>query len=247
MTEAAKGFAPDHAWDRNFFLVTMVLAWVGVILGFGGDIAYHVSSHEAPYLLIVHVHAVAFVGWLVLFTVQIWLIRMRKWHIHKTLGLALIALAAAMIVLGPAAEFLLQIRNFGTPDSDPAFLAVSFTEMLAFGGLVGAALLLRGAPSAHKRLMLMATLYITSAAFARFTSDGIRSVIHDPFWGMFSVLYLCSDVLILGIGAYDWLTRRRLHPVYLPALVWVAANEIGSMWLYFQPFWLHFTTRLLGH
>ena len=32
-------------------------------------------------------------------------------------------------------------------------------------------------------------------------------------------------LLFLGIGAYDLITRRRLHPAYLAGLVWVLAME----------------------
>ena len=38
----SRGFAPNHPWDRNFFLVMVALAWLGILRGFGGDIAEHV-------------------------------------------------------------------------------------------------------------------------------------------------------------------------------------------------------------
>ncbi len=151
-------FADDHKWDRNFFLLWIGLVWFGIIAGFGGDITDHVRSHEAAYPLIVHFHAAAFVGWLVLFTVQIWLIRLRRHDIHRKLGIGLICLAAIMVVLGPATAWVVQRRDFGTPAGHPVFLAVQLTDILAFAILVAAGFLMRGTPSAHKRLMLLATL-----------------------------------------------------------------------------------------
>ena len=70
--ESSKGnaFPPNLGWDRNFFLVMVGLAWVGIIKGFGGSIANHVAKHQAPYPLIVHFHAVVFVSWLVTSSVR---------------------------------------------------------------------------------------------------------------------------------------------------------------------------------
>jgi hypothetical protein len=48
--------------------------WVGVLSGFGTDSFKHLREYGLDYPLIVHLHAVAFVGWLVLFTVQVALI-----------------------------------------------------------------------------------------------------------------------------------------------------------------------------
>lgn len=68
-------FAPNHPLDRIFYLVMVGLAWLGILRGFGSEIVEHVQKHKAPFELIVHVHAVVFVAWFVLFTVQILLIR----------------------------------------------------------------------------------------------------------------------------------------------------------------------------
>ena len=247
MTNDVVGFAPQHRWDRNAFLALILLGWLGVILGFGGDMAHHFASHEAPYPLIVHIHAAAFVGWLVLFTVQILLIRNRSYDIHKLLGIGLAVLAVSMCILGPMAEIMVQTHIYGTPDSDPAFLAISFTEMTAFAGLVGTALLFRGTSSAHKRLILLATLYITSAGFARFEGGLLHPLVGGGMWGFWVSLYFGSNLVILLLGVYDLITRRRLHPAYLLGLVWVLANEGLSTWLYFQPDWLTVCKHLIGH
>jgi len=48
---------------------------VAVLSGFGTERIEHVRQYGLDYPLIVHFHAVAFVGWLALFTVQALLIR----------------------------------------------------------------------------------------------------------------------------------------------------------------------------
>jgi uncharacterized membrane protein YozB (DUF420 family) len=242
-------FAPYHKWDRNFFLTYVVLIWFGVVMGFGGDIQDHIVRHKPAFPLIVHFHAVVFVGWVVVLTAQVLLIRRRRPDLHMRLGRGAMILAAIMVVLGPATAIIVERNNFGTPDSDPAFFAVQFTDILAFAGLAAAAFAfaLRGDPSAHKRLILLATLYISDAAFARFLGDGLHAFLGDGFLPFMVEAYLVPDVLMLGLGAYDLATRGRLHPAYVAGLLWVAANEITGSFLYHSPAWKPVALGLIGH
>lgn len=247
MPVITQGFAPQHGWDRNAFLGIALLGWLGIVMGFAGDMAHHFATHAPAYLPIVHVHAVAFVGWLVLFTVQILLIRARQFDLHKKLGLAMAILAVVMVVLGPLAEIMSQARKFGTPRSDPAFLSISITVMIAFAGLVGAAILLRKDSSAHKRLMILATLHLTSAGYARWHGAWLGPLVGRFDWGIVPIIYFGSTMLMLCLGAYDLVTRRRLHPAYMIGMVWILLNIGASYWLYRSPEWLAFTKHLIGH
>ena len=240
-------FASDHKWDRNFFLLWVGLVWFGIIAGFGGDIVRHVQSHEAHYPLIVHVHAAVFVGWLVLFTVQIWLIRSRRHDIHKKLGIGLLCLAAVMIVIGPATAWVVQRQEFGTPDSDPSFVAIQFSDIVAFTGLVSAGFLSRDRPSMHKRLMLLATLYISDAGFARFLFGPVTHMLGHGYLATVIGFYGATDLLVLGLGAYDLITRKRLHPAYIAGAIWVFANQLTAVYLLQLPAWKPIATHLIGH
>ena len=143
------------------------MVWVAVLSGFGTDTFNHVSKFGLDYPLIVHFHAVAFVGWLALFTVQVALIRQGRPDIHRRLGLAGVVLAALMVVLGPATALVVDAHRFAATGQTPEFLAVQLTDILAFSGLTGAGLLLRARSAAHKRLMLLGLIYISDAGFAR--------------------------------------------------------------------------------
>jgi len=239
-------FAPDHAWDRNFFLLMVVLIWIGIANGFGFEIVRHIQKHEAPFPLIVHVHAVAFVGWLAVLTAQILLIRTRRVAIHMMLGRAAMGLAAIMVVIGPWTAIYMQRVHLGTPASDPAFLAIQLSDILAFAVLVAAAFGWRGTPSAHKRLILIATLYIADAGFARWLGDGFHALFGDGYWSFIASAYLGNDVLLLGMGAYDLATRRRLHPAYLAGAAWTLAVQLTAAWLYLSPWWKPVAVRLLA-
>jgi hypothetical protein len=240
-------FAPYHKWDRNFFLLYVALIWLGIGMGFGGDIVDHIQKHGAAYPLIVHFHAVVFVSWLVVLTAQVLLIRRGRHDLHKQLGIAAMALAAAMIVLGPATAIAVQRASFGTPDSDPAFFAIQFFDIVGFAGLVIAAFLQRGNSPAHKRLILLATLMISDAGFARWLGGPLHGIFGNSFWPYMPGFYLANDLLIVGLGVYDLITRRRLHSAYIAGVVWIFAIQLLIGYLYTAPWWKVFVIHLIGH
>src|SRR6202012_4041764 len=92
----------------------------------------------------------------------------------------------------------------------PEFLAVQLTDIVAFAGLTGAGLLLRGVSSAHKRLMLLGLIYISDAGFTRYLDNFAAAPLGDSVFGNAVGIYLGSDLLLLGLGAYDLETRGRL-------------------------------------
>ncbi len=240
-------FAPSHPWDRNVFLILILLTWAGVIGGFGWDVADHLRRHGPPFPAIVHVHAVVFVGWLALLTVQSLLVRGRRLDLHRRLGLAMLGLTVAMTPLGLAAGWVAERAAHGTPFFDPAFFIFQIDDMLGFTGLVAAGFWLRAQPAAHKRLMVISTLFLSIAGFSRIWAFAVPGAF-QPHFGSFMVgLNTGSDVLILAIGAYDLITRGRLAPAYGAAVIWVLANETAASWLYFNPAWKVLATRIAGY
>ncbi len=240
-------FAPWHRWDRNLFLLYVALNWFGVVMGFGPAIARHISTHKPPYPLVVHLHAAAFLGWLLLLTVQIVLIRTGRPQIHRRLGIVGVALALVMVIVGPATAIIVQRHALGTPDSDPAFLSVQLGDILAFAGLAAFAVVMRETASAHKRLILLATLAITDAGFARWLGEPLHKLLGEGVVSSWAQLYGANVVLIAGLGAYDLITRRRLHPVYIAGALWIFAAETAAIGLYLTPSWKAVALRLIGH
>jgi hypothetical protein len=239
-------FAPNHRWDRNFFLFYVLLIWSGILGGFVPEIIGHINSSAPPYPPILHVHAVAFVGWIALLTTQVGFIRRGRHDLHRGLGAAGMVLAALMVIVGPLTAFAMQRYHWGTPDSDPTFLAIQLGDIIIFAGLAGAAFALRRDPSAHKRLILLATLHISNAGFARFLGGGLHGLFGDSLIGYISAMYP-ANLLVLGMGAFDLFTRKRLHPVYLPAVAWIAAFQFAAAYLDHTPWWKDFATHLIGH
>ncbi|HEX3701249.1 MAG TPA: hypothetical protein VHV27_11315 [Phenylobacterium sp.] len=234
---ARKPFAPFHRQDRNFHLAYVALIWLGILAGFGPEVVTHIRTHAAPFPPIVHVHAVVFVGWLALFTTQILMVRTRRLEFHRRLGWAMVGVAAGMAVLGPLTALIADARHLGTPLSDPPFIAIQFTDILAFVGLMIPAVLLRKDAATHKRLILLATIYISDAGFARFVGSAFGSVLGHGFWGFWAVAYLGPALLMVGVGAYDLATRGRLHPAYLAGVAYAVALQMTAVTLYHNAAW----------
>jgi hypothetical protein len=98
----ATPFAPQRPADRNFFLALLVLTWAGIVSGFGLDVIDHFRHETRAYPLITHLHALLFVGWLMLFTVQMMLVRGKRLDLHRRLGMAMAWLVPVMVVVGLA-------------------------------------------------------------------------------------------------------------------------------------------------
>jgi hypothetical protein len=250
-------FLVHHPWDQNFLLVMLACIWTAILSGFGTEVASKVAAGTLHYPLIVYPHAAAFIGWLVLFTIQIVLIRQKNVRLHRFLGVFGACLAATMVVLGCLTAVITEEYKFGTSASDPAYIATLFGDMAIFGVLVAAAIWSRANPSAHKRLMLVATLALTDAGFGRWLSHQVMPHFGGYYWTnpaaphalllFIGFQMFWPDLLILTVGAYDIVTRRRLHPAYLLAITWCFGVQLLGAWLYFQPGWLAFAKKLIGH
>ncbi len=166
-------------------------------------------------------------------------------------------IAGAMVIAGFTVAITSETRKFGTPLSDPAFISVMFSDMFVFGVLAGAGIYLRKQPAAHKRLILMATLGLTDAGFGRWISILIEPLFGKDYWtyhsfsegflSFFGFQMLGPLLLLLTVGVYDLITRKRLHPVYLPALGWWLLFNLIEGYLYYSPAWLQLCKRMIGH
>ena len=244
----AEPFPPHHPWDRNFFLVFVGLIWLAMITGFGLDMARDAAKHPLNYPLIVHFHAAVFVGWLVLLTVQLVLIRRGDYRLHMRLGWLALAMVVLMMILGPATVLYVDRVDYATLDpSAPPFMSTQFTNVIGSCVLILCGVALRKHAAAHKRLMLMGTVALTEPGFSRFLFEPLYGLFHDGVWPYMVETYVGSWGLMILFGAYDMMTRKRLHPAFGVAVIWCLANESLSAWLYYQPWWGTFTRHLIGH
>lgn len=236
----------DHRrGDRNFFLLMVVLLWLGILMGFVPDIIGRVRAHHL-FPAVVYFHGVVFVCWLGLLTAQVLLIRSRRVDLHRELGMAGTALYGAMVVLGIVTSVVVDHELFATPHGDPSFLSIQLADMLAFSVLGGLAIALRKSPDAHKRLIILATIFIADAGFSRWWAPGLEKLLGDGHFGNWAQIYLSDFLLVAMIGAYDLFSRRRLYAAYIFGAAWGLGVEIVAVWLYMSAWWKPVATALIG-
>lgn len=245
----ANRFPPYHPWDRNFFAIWLAAIWFAMIAGFGNDMIERFQHHTLDFPWIVYPHAAVYVGWLLLLTSQIVLIRRRNIALHRRMGMLALVLLPLMAILGPATAIVVDRVYFGNPHLalPPEFLGTQFTNVLGCVVLLGAGFVLRTNSSAHKRLMLMGTLAITEPGFARFLAHPLYLELGSGAFVRWVEHYVATAVLMVGVGVYDYITRRRLHPAYVISLVFILTLEIWSAWVYYQPWWRTLTLHMVGH
>jgi uncharacterized membrane protein YozB (DUF420 family) len=242
-----KRFAAYHKADRNFFLVFLLACWLGVVMGFMPAVTARMAGkaqYAAP--LILQVHAVAFIGWLVLLTIQITLVRTLRTQQHKRLGLAGFALLPVMLVSGYASEIYAQRFRFDHGRSDFAFFILPVFYLVAFAVLATGALLLRKNPPAHKRMILLATTTIVGAAYGRWWGEALAGRYGDDFFGTIINSFAGTNLILAGAIAYDLVTRRQLHRVYQIGVPAILAGELATSFLYHSPAWTPIARALVG-
>lgn len=196
--------------ERRFFTIMSIAMLLVAYVGFARSFFLRplFPDWPAPAEPIFIVHGVFFSAWCVLLVVQALLIGVRRVDIHRKLGIAGAFVALGMIVLGLVGSLVAANRPTGFVGVDVPplqFLVVPFFDLAFFACFFGLALANRANPQAHKRLVVLATVSLLGAAFARFP---IVWQSLNPF-----VFYGLADLFIVALAVWDFRTRGGLHPV----------------------------------
>ena len=246
-TSAGAEFAAHHRHDRAMIAAMVFAIWLAIVVGVGMDIVKRARLGALSFPLIVHLHAVAYTSWLLLLAVQVWLVRTGRLAVHRRLGRAAIVLLPAMLVLGPATAYYGVANNPYMPDKWIAWLSVNYTNAFGSAVLLAVGFLMRRNPAAHKRLMVMGTIAVTEPGFSRIWAPFLEARLGEGYVPFYFSTYVGTLLLVIAVGVYDLATRRRLHPAYVGAALWIFANEALATWLFYQPFWLASMKAMTGH
>ena len=209
-TQATAGMRP--AAERRFYLGMTLAMLAAVFLGFARSFFLRpwFPSWPSPPEPIFYVHGAVFTAWCLLLVLQPSLVAARRTDLHRKLGWIGAGLAVAMLALGTIGALVAARRPtgfVGIPVPQLQFLVVPIFDMLLFGSLVGLAIAKRRDLQSHKRLMLLASVNLMTAAIARWPF-AILAGGPPVFFGL-------TDVFILVLAGWDLATRRRLHPATL--------------------------------
>jgi hypothetical protein len=242
----APAFAARHGGDRLFLVASLLVIWTAVLMGFGPGAVKQFGGEGPERPLHLHLHAIAFFGWLVLLSLQFTLVQAGQVRLHRLVGIGGIGLAVIMVVLGLLTT-IESVPGRLARGSNPGFVVVPLVDMILFAGLITAAMVKRTDRSAHPRLILLATLQLTGAGFGRWLGSTLGPMFADlGIVGGWIALYGPLAVGVAALGLYDLATRGRVHRIYLPSVLFILAGQWTAMLLIKDEAWIGLVTRLYG-
>jgi uncharacterized membrane protein YozB (DUF420 family) len=237
--------APIVRWrnDRLFYTGASLYLAILTVAGFARSFFFAPWMEQTPNtpevgrLLITH--GIFFAAWMGLLVVQPVLIATRRRALHRKLGWAGAALAAAMLVFGNLASVAAMHGGFKGLGDPYVFYAIPFFDIQGFAVLVGLAVLWRERAETHKRLMLLAAIVIVEAAVARIELAPIAA-------GAPWTFFIGGDLLILVGMGYDQLSRGRIHKAWIWGGAAVVASQVGKLLISQTGPWIAFAKAMAG-
>jgi hypothetical protein len=177
-------------------------------------------------------------------TLQIAFVRFGRQDLHRFLGPMILALIPVMAVSVIATEIHSE-RFYAVKDPEEyRFFIIPLTTVAVFTITACGAFLLRGNPPAHKRMILLATSAILSAAIFRWLGAGIYEMFGYNAWLMSD--WLGPILLILSAALYDKLTRGRVHKVLAIGVPLYLIAFAASIAIYWSDWWLALVQHMLA-
>ena len=156
----------DTSEGETFFLWSAVAMAAIIVAGFSLQMAAGRSSFGSP--LLVHAHAIVFMGWVAIYVTQNALVVGGSVALHRRLGWVAAGWMVAMVVLGVAVTVAMLRRGHVPFFFRPLqFLVFDPATLIAFAGLTIAAIVLRRHSDWHRRLHYCGMAMLLGPAFGR--------------------------------------------------------------------------------
>jgi hypothetical protein len=189
-------------------------------------------------------HGALLTAWFVGAMLQAVWVATRRIRLHRRAGwvLALVGVglvwSSLSLALAAAADMERRIPlllSRGMPQDQILELAatvfwVAAIAAFSFAVLVACAVLMRGSPELHKRLMLLASISIIQPALARIFRDW--PVFGEFVNGQFLLVAVpVALLLLIPLVVYDLATRRSIHPATLYGSLFVAGLKLFGIFV----------------
>lgn len=234
--------------DRRFF--TWMSAALAAVAFAGFARTYYLAGFNdgpRPALTpVVHLHGALATAWILLLILQTRLIANGRRDIHRLMGMAGVAIGAAILVTGIFVAINSE-RRVHTPATagtlaDPyVFLIFPFASLVLFALFATLGVLKRHRPDAHKRYMLLATASLVVPALSRIVTQATQGAVA----GVVGAVVLVN-VFLLAMATHDLYTRGRLHPVTLWGGAVTVLSELLRFAIGFSAPWQAFARMLMG-
>jgi hypothetical protein len=210
----------ERSDDRGFFRALATVMAVVQLAGFAVQFAMGRSSFGAP--LIVHLHAVAFMGWVAIFVAQPWLAKAGDMKLHRLLGRIALFWACGLLVLGVLVTWA-AVHTGRTPFffQPQHFLIANPATLIAALGLLTAAVALRKRHDWHLRLQIGSFILLMGPGFGRLLPMPFLT----PY--AFEIASLTPLLFVAVAAGRDLRTQKRVHPAWL----WTTGALLASLTL----------------
>lgn len=183
--------------DRRLFLLAAIGFPLLVLIGYFKTYYFSAFFDVRPVAnALVHAHGLVMTAWVLYFVAQVALIRSKNYKLHMTMGMAGIALALIVIVVGMATAVDAQlVRGAAPPGANPhAFFVLPVSDMTLFAIFFAAAIYFRKRPAEHKSLMLLTAINFLPAAL-------FRVEIVPPDW---AILWAFGVPALMAVACLAW-------------------------------------------
>lgn len=205
--------------DRSLFLTAAVLFPLLVLIGYFKSYYFSAFFADAPKIAnaLVHAHGIVMSVWVIYFIVQVALIRTKNIKLHMSMGMAGIALAILVVVVGMATAYDAQlVRHAAPPGVNPhGFFLLPVSDMTLFVLFFAGAIYYRKRPAEHKSLMLLTAINFLPAALFRIP---LFSPENQPLFA-FGVPALMAVAFL----AWHTIKHRKLNKVFAAGVFIVVA------------------------
>lgn len=191
--------------DRGFFLGGAIAMAATIAAGFSINVVTGRSSFAAP--LVVHAHALVFMGWVAIYLAQNLLARQGNFALHRRLGWLATGWVVLMLIMGCVITAF-DVRTGRVPFffQPLQFLVFDPVSLFAFAGLTWTAVALRKQTDWHRRLHF--------CAMAMLAGPGVGRILPMPLlapWAWEATFVVCLIFPLAGIIA-DLRRTGRVHP-----------------------------------
>jgi hypothetical protein len=227
--------------DRFFLAMTGTLLLL-VLIGFTPTLYMRALFPVPPIPTSLYVHGAVLTSWYVWLVMQAWLIQSGRLAAHRQLGVIGAALGVAVVGMAIFTTLNAVTRNAppgGDFDADISTLGLGFSGtpivvfaarqvwgnlagVCAFATLFASAILLRGRPQVHKRLVLLAGMSIMGPAVTRIAQWPVLGSAGGAFGPIVGVS------LWVAVVVHDLITTRRVHPATLIGIGLSIAIGVGQ-------------------
>lgn len=206
--------------DAGFFRTLATVMAIVQVAGFAVHFALGRSSFSAP--LVIHAHAIVFMGWVAIFVIQPWLVKAGAMGYHRMLGRVAAVWAIGLLVLGLLVTWT-TVHAGRTPFffQPQHFLVANPLTLLGALGLLAAAIILRKHHDWHPRLQI--------GSFVLLMGPGFGRLLPMPFLTpyAFEIASLAALVFVAVAACRDAWVGKRVHPAW----AWVVIVLLGSLLL----------------